>query len=88
MYAYKYFNIQRKIHAFMATIYYIYTATIDTPLLASSLDAGVRGHPGVKEHTDHKPRNALTGGSVSTRLLENAQCIKAAVDIAPFFLVF
>ena len=34
----------------------------DTPLLASSLDAGVRGHPGVKEHTDHNPRNALPGG--------------------------
>ena len=34
----------------------------DIPLLASSLGAGVRGHPGVKEHTDHKPRNALPGG--------------------------
>ena len=34
----------------------------DTPLLASSLDAGVRGHPGVKEHTDHKHRNALPVG--------------------------
>ena len=22
----------------------------------------MRGHPGVKEHTDHKPRNALPGG--------------------------
>ena len=34
----------------------------DTPLLASSLDAGVRGHPGVKEHSDHKSRNAVSGG--------------------------
>ena len=23
---------------------------------------GVRGHPGVKEHSDHKPRNALSSG--------------------------
>ena len=22
----------------------------------------MRGHPGVKEHSDHKPRNALPGG--------------------------
>ena len=36
----------------------------ETPLLASLLDAGVRGNKGVKEHTDHKPRNALPGGLV------------------------
>ena len=42
--------------------YFIYTATtINTPLLASPLDAGVRGHPDVKELTDHKPRNARPG---------------------------
>ena len=69
-------------------IYFIYTATIDTPLLASSLDAGVRGHPGVKENTDHKPQNALPGGSVSKRLLENALCIKTAVGIALLSLSF
>ena len=33
-----------------------------TPLLASSLDAEVRGHPGVKKHNDHKPQNALPDG--------------------------
>ena len=30
--------------------------------MRADLDAGVRGHPGVNEHTDHKPRNALPGG--------------------------
>ena len=34
----------------------------DKLLLASSLDARVRGHPGIKEHTDHKLRNALPRG--------------------------
>ena len=33
-----------------------------TPLFGSSLDAEVRGHAGVQEQTDHKPRNVLSGG--------------------------
>ena len=75
----------------------------ETPLLASSLYAGVRGNQGVKEHTDHKPRNALPGGNSlvgnnnnkleprspnDTRLCERAQCDLVEVGITLYFLSF